>query len=162
MTTQPVTTQTELITIPGRWEFDYEYFAGATASRFFAELRDGRRIMGTRCDSCERTLLPPRSYCEVCFEPVSEWVEVEPTGTLDAFTIVATKFPGLPDPPLILAYVTLDGADSALLNFVKGIEVTDIDAVAQRLLTRPPVEVVFHDERAGRITDFHFELRADP
>jgi uncharacterized OB-fold protein len=159
MTTQPLS---ELMTIPGRWEFDYEYFAGASASRFFAELRDSQRIMGTRCGSCGRTLVPARDYCEACFKPVTEWVEVAPTGRLDAFTIVATKFPGLPDPPLILAYVTLDGADSALLNFVQGVEVTDIDAVAERLLSRPLVDVVFHEHRTGRITDFHFELREGP
>ena len=34
---------TELITIPGRWEFDYTYFAGESASRFFRELGDNRR-----------------------------------------------------------------------------------------------------------------------
>jgi uncharacterized OB-fold protein len=162
MTTEPLSPPHELLTIPGRWEFDYEYFAGASASRFFAELRENRRIMGTRCGSCGRTLVPARDYCEACFEPIGDWVEVAGRGRLDAFTIVATSFPGLPDPPLILAYVTLDGADSALLNFVQGIEIDDIDAVALRLLERPAVDVVFHEQRAGRITDFHFELAQAP
>ena len=42
----------ELITIPGLWAFNYNYFAGANASRFFKELKEHRRIMGTRCPSC--------------------------------------------------------------------------------------------------------------
>jgi uncharacterized OB-fold protein len=156
MTTQPE--QLELLTIPARWEFDYEYFAGASASHFFAELRDSRRIMGTSCPGCERTLVPARDYCDACFEPTTEWIEVGTHGRLDAFTILATHFPGLPDPPLVLAYVTLDGADTALLNFIEGVDLTDIDLAAARLLPRPHVDVVFHEQRAGRITDFHFEL----
>jgi uncharacterized OB-fold protein len=160
MTTQP--DQVELMTIPGRWEFDYEYFAGSSASRFFAELRDNRRIMGTRCPSCERTLVPARDYCEACFEPTDEWVEVGTRGRLDAFTILATHFPGLPDPPVALAYVTLEGADTAVLNFVKGVDLSDIEAAAARLLQRPRVEVVFHEQRRGRITDFHLELDEEP
>ena len=55
--------------------------------------------------------------------------------------------------------VTLDGAGTALLNFVDGLDLADIDASAALLLDRPRVEVRFHDERHGRMTDFHFRLK---
>jgi uncharacterized protein len=148
----------ELITIPGRWEFEYEYFAGETASRFFAELRERRRIMGTVCESCARTLVPARSFCDACFVPTSGWREVGRHGVLETFTILATAFPGLPEPPLVIAYVTLEGADTAILNHVTGLDLTDLDAAAEILMRRPAVEVAFVPEPQGRITDFHFTL----
>lgn len=148
---------TDLLVLPGNWNFDYRYFAGATASRFFAELRDHQRIMGRRCPGCRRLVVPARSYCDDCFEPMGEWEQVGTEGTIDAFTIIATAFPGLPEPPLLIAFVTLEGADSAILNFVEGLDLADYDAVSSYLFTHDRVRVVFKDSRAGRITDFHFE-----
>lgn len=150
----------ELITIPGNWNFDYKYFAGETASRFFAEIRDHRRIMGRRCPRCERVLVPARAFCDACYCETAEWVETGPGGRLDVFTIIGTKFPGLPDPPFVIGYVTLDGAGTSIVNHVKGLDLTDIDAAARFLMTRPRVRAVFAAERQGRITDFHFELES--
>lgn len=152
----------ELLQIPARWDFEYTYFAGATASRFFAELRDQRRIMGTRCPGCERTLVPARAYCDACFRETDEWVTIGSRGTVDAFTIIAMKFPGLPEPPLAIVYVTLEGADTAILNYLDGVDLSDIDAAATVLMGHPPVEVVFDDAPEGRITDFHFRLLPSP
>lgn len=148
----------DLITIPGRWDFEYRYFAGATASRFFAEIRDNRRIMGTRCGKSGRVLVPARSFSDAEYELTTDWVETGPGGVLEVFTIVGTKFPGLPDPPFVLGYVTLDGADTAILNYVSGVNLTDLDAAARILMTRPRVTAVFKEEREGRITDFHFKV----
>ncbi len=149
---------TELVTVEGAWNFQYRYFAGETASRFFAELRDHGRIVGRRCPRCQRVLVPARSYCDRCFVATTDWVPVGMEGTVETFTVLTAAFPGLPEPPLAIAYVTLDGAGTALLNFVEGLDLTDLDAAAARLLDRPRVEVVFHDDRHGRMTDFHFRL----
>lgn len=149
----------ELLTIPGRWDFEYRYFAGAAASRFFAELRDNRRIMGTRCAMSGRVLVPARGFSDAEFEPTTDWVETGPDGVLEVFTIVATKFPGLSDPPFVLGYVTLSGADTAILNYVTGVDLSDIDAAAAALMKRPRVKAVFKDRPEGRITDFHFEVQ---
>ena len=149
---------TELITIDGNWNFDFKYYAGKSASRFFHELRENRRIMGTRCSKCRRLLVPARSFCDACMERTNEWAEVGPEGTLETFTIITTNFPGLPPPPIVMAYVTLDGADTALINIVKGVDVSDIGVAAQKLNKLPRVKVKFIDEPKGRITDFSFEL----
>lgn len=147
----------DLISIEGKWNFAYTYFAGESASRFFHELKD-KQIMGTRCSRCRRLLVPARAFCDACMERTSQWEAVGPQGTLETFTIITAKFPGLPDPPIIMAYVTLDGADTALINMVKGVDTSDIEATARKLNTTPRVTTVFDAAPQGRITDFHFEL----
>ena len=150
-------TDTELVTINGSWNFEYRYFAGETASRFFAELRQ-RRIVGRRCPQCERVLVPARAYCDQCFVDTTDWVTVGNEGVVETFTILTASFPGMPEPPLAIAYVTLDGAATALLSFVDGLDLADIEATAKTLLGQPRVEVLFAAEPQGRMTDFHFRL----
>jgi len=154
-------TNVEPVEIPGQWGFAYTYFAGAAASRFFAELLENQRIMGTRCPSCERVLVPARSFCDACFERTTEWVPVSNHGTLETFTIITAAFPGLPEPPVVLAYVTLDGADTALVNIVTGVDCSDVDAAAELLSQQPRVTLKFTDEPRGRITDFTFVIDAE-
>jgi uncharacterized protein len=148
----------DLVTIEGKWAFNYTYFAGESASRFFKELRENQRIMGTRCTKCKRLLVPARAYCDACMAPTDEWQEVGPEGTLETFTIITAAFPGLPKPPIVMAYVTLDGADTALINLVHGMDLSDIEAAAAKLNTLPRVKVEFVPEPQGRITDFSFRL----
>src|SRR5437899_2664190 len=114
--------------------------------------------MGTRCPACKRLLVPARAFCDACMERTDEWVEVGPEGTLETFTIITTAFPGLPKPPIVMAYVTLDRADTALINLVLGEDLSDIEAAAKRLNSKLRVVVRFIDDPKGRITDFSFEL----
>jgi uncharacterized OB-fold protein len=145
----------EPLVIDGHWDFHYRYFAGEAASTFFAGLREGR-ILGAECPGCHRVLVPARSFCDACFVDTGDWREVGPGGILEAFTILTSKHYGLPEPPVVIGYVTLEGANTALLNFVRGVDLTDLEAAAAGLLRRPPVAVRFSDAPKGRITDFHF------
>ena len=149
---------TNLITLEGKWDFQYTYFAGESASRFFAELGTNRRILGTKCDCCNRVLVPARAFCDACMEKTGEWFEVGPQGTVETFTIITTAFPGLPKPPIVMAYVTLDGADTAIINLLHGMDLSNIDEAAARLNKQPRVVVEFIDNPQGRITDFSFKL----
>lgn len=151
-------TSEPLVTIAGRWDFAYTYFAGKAASRFFNELRVNRRIMGTLCPHCGRVLVPARSFCDACYVPTTEWRRVENTGRVEAFTILTTTFPGMPEPPAAIGYVMLEGADTAILNFISGIDLSDFDAAGAILLSSPRVRVEFKDICEGRITDFHFVI----
>jgi hypothetical protein len=148
----------ELITIPGNWNFDYTYFAGHAASRFFAALKDSRQIMGAQCPACHRILVPARSFCDACFKRTGDWRPVGPEGTLETFTIITAAFPGLPEPPIVMAYATMDGADTALVNVLHGLDLTDLAAAAARLQLQPRIRAQFIDKPQGRITDFSFVL----
>jgi uncharacterized OB-fold protein len=151
-------TDTEIRTIVEHWDLTYRHSAGLVASEFFAALEQGR-ILGRRCPSCGRVLLPPRPFCDRCYVDTDAWVEVAATGVLETFTIVYVKFAGLPDPPYAIAYVRLEGADTAILNYVRALDLEDMDASVARLAPGTRIRVVFAspESRTGRVTDFWFE-----
>lgn len=149
--------QGENISRTRRWDIPYSHSAGPIASRFFVAVRDEQQIYGTRCPSCKRVMVPPRGHCVNCFVEVDSWVPVGPGGTVSAFTVTCAAFPEAPKPPYALAYVRLDGADTAMANFVEGLDLSDPSRAAQQL-DGARVEVVFHEERVGSITDFSFVL----
>ncbi len=148
----------EIITIPGHWDITYNYAAGVTGSEFLRRLRDEKRISGVKCPKCQRVLLPPRGFCERCFVATEGWVDVGTSGVIEAFTITSEPFEGLPTPPYAIAYVTLDGASTAMLNFVRGIDLADLKAAAKKLAIGTRVRVEWAEERQGRITDFWYVI----
>ena len=151
----------ESVVVPGRWEVPYAHDIGKTASRFFVELRDNARLMATKCPSCGRVLLPPRSFCERCFVSLEEhWVEVGQEGTLEAFTIVTKdySFTGMPDPPFVICLVRLGGASTSIPQRLLGVDTSDPRRLVRELRAGMRVKAVFHRERKGRIDDFHIEL----
>lgn len=150
-----------VLTIPAEWHIRYEYAAGEVTSRFLTSLKMQRKILATKCSKCGLVMLPPRAYCERCFVPVEEWVSVGNTGVIEAATIVCQKFENLPEPPYAIAYVRLDGADTALINFVEGLDLSDVRAAAKALKPGTKVRVRFKDRPEGRITDFHYELTGE-
>ena len=150
--------QKELIEIPGEWNIHYQYAAGEITSQFFITLRDQRKITATKCDKCGMVMLPPRSYCERCFVPVSHFVNVADEGALTCFSIIYEPFPGLPEPPYVIGYVRLDGADTSMLNFVHGADLSDINKALEKLNVGARAKVVYKDKREGRVTDFSYQL----
>jgi uncharacterized OB-fold protein len=141
------------------WDLSYRHALGATVGRFLAGLKE-RRLLGRRCPQCERVLFPARSFCDRCHEETTEWVEVGHTGRLEMFTIVYEPFPGmLVEPPYVLAYALLDGADTAVAGYVKGLDLTDVAVASQLITTGTPVDVIFADRPEGKVTDFWFEVR---
>jgi uncharacterized OB-fold protein len=140
------------------WDLSYRHALGETVGGFLEALRE-RRLLGRRCPSCQRVLFPARSFCDRCHVATDEWVEVGQRGTLEMFTIVYEPFPGMRvKPPYVLAYVLLEGADTAAVGYVKGLDLNDVTKASQMLSTGTPVEVKFTDQPEGQVTDFWFEL----
>jgi uncharacterized OB-fold protein len=138
------------------WDIRYRHTADPVAAHFFRTIRDEGRLVGRRCPACERVLVPPRSFCDRDFIETDEWVDVASEGVIELFTVVYLKTAGLPDPPYALAYVRPDGADTALMNYVRGVNLSDPHSVADRLAIGTRVRIEFAEARAGRVTDFHF------
>ncbi len=148
----------DLIFIPQAWNIKFNHAAGEIGSIFFRTIVDRREILGRRCPGCKRVLLPPRSYCERCFIQTDQWVKVGTEGTIQAFTVVYERFKGLPNPPYAIAYVLLNGANTSMVNFVKGVDLEDLNEALKKIKIGARVKVAFKRRRKGRITDFWYEL----
>lgn len=133
----------------------YDYSVGEVAGKFMDGLREGR-ILATRCSKSAITYLPPRTYCERTFEKCDSWVEAGNEGVIEASTIVIRGYEGKRKAPMAIAFVRLDGVDSAIANYVDGLDYSDIEAANARIAPGRRVKVVFSDTREGRITDFSF------
>jgi len=133
----------------------YDYSLGEVAGKFMEGLRAGK-ILATRCSKSGLTYLPPRAYCERSFEPCDGWVEAGLVGVIEASTIVARGFQGKRNPPVAIAYVKLDGIDSAIGNYVDDLDLTNLDAAQKKIAPGQRVKVKFAPTREGRITDFSF------
>lgn len=143
--------QSDILKAYYKIEAEYQFSYGRI-SRFFKELVESKRIMGTRCNKCGTVFCPPTSDCPRCWAP-TEWIEVGPEGTLLHYSIMT-----LPsvyrdrEIPFTLGLIKLDGSDTGLMHFV---DETDM----KRLRNGLRVKAVFAEERRGYITDIrHFEI----
>jgi len=130
---------------------------GEVGARFFDALKE-KKILATHCSKSGLTYLPPRAYCERSFELCDEWVQAGLEGLIEAATIVTAAFDNLPTPPYAIAYVRLNGVSTAMVNFVRGMDLTDVPAAAARLTPGTKVKVQFIESPEGKITDFHYLL----
>jgi uncharacterized OB-fold protein len=97
----------------------YSWWAGDTAGRFLKALRDRQRIMGTRCEGCDRVFVPPRKTCPTCFTENKDWTAVSDEGAVVAYTVARRQLAAIAQPvPVIFALIRLDGADTALLHII--------------------------------------------
>lgn len=138
------------------WNITYNHALGETASWFYVQIRDHAKIYGRRCGNTGRVLVPPRAFSDQTLEPTTEWVEVGPGGRIETFTMVYEPFQGLPDPPYAFGYVLLDGADTAIGGFFKGVDLTDPATAAKALKVGTRVTTKYAEKRIGDVLDFWF------
>ncbi|WP_459549030.1 Zn-ribbon domain-containing OB-fold protein [Nocardia sp. X0981] len=135
----------DVLSAPLRMQFDYTRSVGPIIGKFLTGLRE-RRVFGIR-GSDGRVLVPPAEYDPVTAEPLTEFVEVAPTGTVESWSWVRDPLPGQPfDRPFAYALIRLDGADTALLHAV------DVEAPEQ-MSTGMRVTARWAAETTGTIHD---------
>lgn len=129
---------------------NYKYTIGGQ-SRFFLELMENKKILGTKCINCGKIWVPPRINCSDCYVP-ADWIEVKQTGTIEVSTIVwFTTSAFVKNIPYATAYVKLDGANTALLQGI-----FSENLVPSKIKKGKRVKAVFQKEREGKMTDFFF------
>lgn len=135
----------------------YDYAVGEVAGKFMEGLKEGK-LLASYCSRSKLSYLPPRAFCERSFEPCDGWIEAGSEGTIECSTIVVRGFEGKRPPPVAIAFVRVDGVDSAIANYVDGVDLDDYDEAMEKLAPGARVRVVFGEEPEGRVTDFSFEL----
>ena len=54
----------------------------------FQQFLQEHKLMGSRCEACDETFVPPRPICPHCHGEAMAWAEMSGVGTLAAFTAV--------------------------------------------------------------------------
>ncbi|WIN00829.1 OB-fold domain-containing protein [Actinoplanes oblitus] len=125
--------------------FDYTRSLGPVLSRFMTGLRE-RRVLGSRTAD-GRVHVPPLEYDPATHAPLTDLVEVAPTGVVTGWTWTDRPLDGQPlDRPFGWALIRLDGAATALLHAV---DAGSRDAMR----TGMRVRIRWAAERTGHIRD---------
>ena len=143
---------TDCFLVDGKLALPYTYFAGRVGSKFLTTIRDEKKIMGIKCDKCNKVFVPPRQTCDVCMEDIREnWVDVQNTGEVTNFTVIRYDDKHLPKKaPYVLAMIKLDGADTSMVHVVQGIDVNKAKIGMK-------VQAVFAEETTSTLMDIdHF------
>src|SRR6187551_3137193 len=136
---------TRTLSAPVTVAFDYTRSTGPVLGRFLTGLRDGALVAGRTSQG--QVVLPPPEFDPVTHEPTTDFVEVEPTGTVTSWSWVAEPVAGQPfDRPFAFVLVTLDGADVPFLHALDAASPDDVS-------TGMRVQVRWAEERVGAITD---------
>ncbi len=131
--------------ITGKLPVGFRYTPGVANTAFFESLRDRGTFLGARCEECGITYVPPRMFCERCFEEPVTFVDCGPEGELLSFTVGHVGIDGDPLPePVTLGLVKLDGADTVLMHYLIGDGPWEIGA---------SVRAVLRPARTGSILD---------
>lgn len=134
----------------------YHWDTGVAIGRYLAELKQGR-LIARRCDGCQRVLIPPRMFCERCFRPTDEWVQVKDSGKILTFSLcyVSWNVTRLTEPE-IPAVIAIDGASDnmGILHKLKHTAPKEVRVgMAVRAVWKEP------QARTGSITDIdHWEI----
>jgi len=134
-------------------DLKYNWDAGVAIGRFLNGLKEGK-ITGVVCKRCKRTMVPPRAFCERCFAPIDEWLELKDTGIVNTFSIsyISWDVKRL-EKPEIPAVIEIDGASKGMgiLHLLGEVKPEDVKIGMK-------VKAVWKEkkERIGAITDIRY------
>ena len=138
--------------VTGEIPIYHRYTLGVAGERFFKAMRDGRQILVSPCPKCQDRLLPPKMYCERCFEETSDdWLPLEGPGYIRSFTVLHQSLDEEPlDRPTVVALISWEGIRGGLIHRLLGIDPAQVT-------TGMAVEPVWAEERTGALSDIsHF------
>lgn len=136
----------------GQIPMSYVYTVGRAGERFFRAMMNGR-ISGAKCDSCNLTYVPPKTFCEKCFARLEDhYVDVGIKGTVYTFTECHETYDGRRrDKPSIVAMIRIEGTKGGLVHWLGETDFKDV-------YIGMPVEAVFRakKDREGSILDIRY------
>jgi len=129
---------------------------GVAVNRYLAELKKGK-IIAKQCRKCNRIMLPPRLFCELCFIPSGDWVYVKDTGIINTFSICHVHWDASRikegEKPHLPAVIEIDGASDGMgiMHLLGEVEPEEIRiGMKVKAVWKPEAE------RTGSITDIKY------
>jgi uncharacterized OB-fold protein len=146
----------EFRTIETEVRLPYRLAYGETWTRFFEGMKE-EKIYGSKCTKCNRVLVPARTFCPRCFVDTDEWVECSQEGTLICWVLTNYRYFAQPiEPPFISALIKLDGTDCNFLHLIGGFDLTNLEAVREKVKNGMKVKAVWEEEKLGGILDLKY------
>ncbi|MBI4229958.1 MAG: Zn-ribbon domain-containing OB-fold protein [Planctomycetes bacterium] len=143
----------KILSVPGETGAKYAWDTGAAIGRYLEGLKAGK-ILGIRCRDCDRTVVPPRAFCEKCFGEAVETVQLPDTGTVNTFSLcyVTWDVQRLQH-PMIPAVVDIDGTNprAGILHLLDRVHPDEV-----RIGMRVQAVWKAPDQREGAITDIMY------
>lgn len=143
--------------IAGNIPIHHRYTLGIAGERFFRALRDEARILAAPCAQCQTALLPPKMYCERCFQETgNDWIPITAPGRIATYTILHQNLDGQPlTPPQIIALIQWPETRGGLIHHIG-------ETTPAAVHTGLPVQPVWATQRTGALTDIsHFRPSPD-
>ena len=145
------------------WSFDFDFSMnlGAAYTKFMEGLTD-KKFLGTKVG--DRTYCPAKDFCYKTLKKPDEWIEMDGTGTVEAFTVVHTKdnhviykeSDRMPEPPYVLASIRIDQSDYCMFHFLGGVDYQDPGALIEKVRIGLKVRPVWAENREGNILDIQY------
>jgi uncharacterized OB-fold protein len=134
----------------------YAWDTGVAIGRYLAELKNGK-IIAKKFNECNRILVPPRMFCELCFRPTDDWVFVQDTGVVNTFSLCYVNWdasriaPG--ETPHLPAVIEIDGTTKmiGIMHKLGEVNPSEIKVGMKVKAVWKPAE-----ERTGAITDIKY------
>ena len=136
-------------------EIEYAWATGVAISKFLEGLKEGK-IYGVKCDDCSRVVCPPRMFCEECFSPMVEFVELPDTGTINTFSLAYIRTDASRrETAEIPCVIDIDGTTISPSGFL---HLLDEATPHDKIKVGSKVKAVWKspEERTGSITDIKY------
>jgi hypothetical protein len=135
----------------------YAWDTGIAIGKYLASLKEGI-ILGARCNTCRKVVVPPRTVCEWCFRPMDEYAPLQDSGTVNTFSLcyVTWDVKRISEPE-IPAVIQLDGATelgptSVVMGGIMH-KLGEVDPKAVHIGMRVKAVWKPPEEREGSVTD---------
>lgn len=143
----------KVLSIKDKLLADFSWDTGVAIGRYLAGLKAGQ-ILGSRCMHCHRTVVPPRTVCEWCFNPMDHFVPLSDTGSVNTFSLcyVTWDVQRIKEPE-IPAVIEIEGASPlhGIMHMLGEIDPSNITIGMRVQAVWKPAE-----EREGAITDIRY------
>lgn len=152
MSWEKPTKYNEIITWIGDMETGgFIYTVGEAGERFFRALKDKGLLVVAKCDKCGSKFIPPKAFCENCFSEIKEYIEINPIGTIETYTILHIDKDDKPlSQPIIVALISFDGIKGGLIHKVK-VDMNDL-----RIGLKVKAKLKPQEQRKGNINDIEY------
>ena len=129
---------------------DFAWDTGIAIGQYLAAFKEGL-ILGSRCKTCRKVVVPPRTVCEWCFHPMDEYVPLQDTGTVNTFSLcyVTWDVKRIKEPE-IPAVIEIDDASPLhdIMHMLGEVEPDNIKiGLRVKAVWKPP------EKREGSVTD---------